>query len=135
MNFDLVIVDDSALWLSVAEKLANLHPNVNEVFTFDDAMDAWVFLQVNKSTVLMTDIEMPWMNGLSFLSMFSEKLHVISTSTKMSYKLHATELGSVDFLSKPFSKSAFNSALTAVHQRISPKRNIANRYLSPPNNK
>ncbi|WP_339651195.1 hypothetical protein [uncultured Maribacter sp.] len=52
----------------------------------------------------MMDIEMPWMNEHSFRYMFSEKLYVISTSTKMSYILHAIELGSVDFLSKPFSK-------------------------------
>ena len=119
MKFDLVIVDDSTLWLSVAEKLAKSHPFVENVFTFEDAMDAWIFLQVNKSTVLMTDIEMPWMNGLSFLSMFSEKLHIISTSTKLSYRSHTTELGSVDFLSKPFSKNDFNNALTNVHERIS----------------
>jgi len=119
MKFDLVIVDDSTLWLSVAEKLAKLHPSVENIFTFEDAMDAWIFLQVNKATVLMTDIEMPWMNGLSFLSMFSEKLHVISTSTKLSYKSYTKELGSVDFLSKPFSKNDFNNALTNVHTRIS----------------
>lgn len=119
MKFDLVIVDDSTLWLSVAEKLAKSHPSVDNVYSFEDAMDAWIFLQVNKPTVLMTDIEMPWMNGLSFLSMFSEKLHVISTSTKLSYKSYTKELGSVDFLSKPFSKTEFNDALTKVHKRIS----------------
>tara|TARA_R110000744_G_scaffold190557_3_gene309818 strand:- start:5126 stop:5416 length:291 start_codon:yes stop_codon:yes gene_type:complete len=91
--------------------LAKLHPNV-------EVMDAWIVLQVNKSNVLMTDIEMPSMNGLSFLSMFSEKLHVIFTSTKMSCRLHAIELGSVNFLSRPFSKTEFNHALKDVHERI-----------------
>lgn len=118
MKLDLVIVDDSTLWLSIAEKLATAHPAVEQVYTFSEAIDAWIFLQVNKCNVLMTDIEMPWMTGLSFLSMFGEKLHVISTSTKIAYKPHTAELGSIDFLSKPFSKSAFNEALTNVHELI-----------------
>ena len=119
MKLDLVIVDDSELWLSIAEKLASLHPNVKSITTFNDALDAWIFLQTNQSTVLMTDIEMPDMNGLSFLSMFSSKLPVISTSTKKGYTSSATELGCVDFLSKPFSKNDFNLALTNVYERIS----------------
>ena len=119
MKLNLVIVDDSALWLSVTEKLARLHPNVESITTFDDALDAWIFLQTNQSTVLMTDIEMPGMNGLSFLTMFSSKLPVISTSTKTNYNALAAELGCVDFLSKPFSKEDFNRALTNVYERIS----------------
>lgn len=121
MKLDIVIVDDSALWLSVAEKLATNHPAVRSVNTFSDAMDAWIFLQTNNANLLMTDIEMPWMTGLSFLSMFSGKLHVIATSTKISYKPQANELGSFDFLSKPFSKTDFNKSLTNVREKISPQ--------------
>ena len=119
MKLELVIVDDSALWLTVAEKLAKAHPNIGSVTTFDDALDAWIFLQKNQSTVLMSDVEMPFMDGLSFLTMFGEKLPIISTSTKMSYSALATELGCVDFLSKPFSKKDFNLALTNVFERVS----------------
>ena len=122
MKLDLIIVDDSVLWLSVAEKLAQVHPNVESVVTFEDALDAWIFLQTNQSSVLMTDIEMPWMNGLSFLSMFSNKLPTISTSTKKEYERHAMELGCVTFLSKPFSKIKFNRALTDIYERISLER-------------
>lgn len=118
MKLDLVIVDDSTLWLSIAEKLANAHPAVDSVVTFTDAMDAWIFLQVNSGNVLMTDIEMPWMNGLSFLSMFGQKTHVISTSTKIGFKPLTAERGSIEFLSKPFSKVAFNQALDKVHKLI-----------------
>ena len=85
MKLDLIIVDDSVLWLSVAEKLAQVHPNVESVVTFEDALDAWIFLQTNQSSVLMTDIEMPWMNGLSFLSIVNNKLPTISKSTKKEY--------------------------------------------------
>lgn len=119
MKLNLVIVDDSPVWLSIAEKMANVHPAVENVFTFSDSLDAWIFLQMNNANVLMTDIEMPWMNGLSFLSMFGQKIRVISTSTEIDYQPHTAERGSVDFLSKPFSKVAFNAALTKVHKLVS----------------
>ena len=40
MKLELVIVDDSTLWLSLAEKLAKTHPLVGSVTTFDDSYDA-----------------------------------------------------------------------------------------------
>ncbi|WP_423999108.1 LytR/AlgR family response regulator transcription factor [Maribacter sp. IgM3_T14_3] len=119
MKLNLVIVDDSAIWLSIAEKLALAHPDVANVTTFDDSLDAWIYLQTNQSTALMTDIEMPCINGFSFLSMFSAKLPIITTSTRKNYAGHAKEFGCVGFLSKPFSKKDFNLALTNVHERIS----------------
>lgn len=122
MKLNLVIVDDSALWLSIAEKLAKFHPNVESVTTFDDSLDAWIFLQRNQSTALMTDIEMPCMDGLSFLSMFSAKLPVISTSTKKNYTERATELGCADFLLKPFSKKEFDFTLTNVYESVSQQK-------------
>ena len=52
----------------------------------------------NQATVLMIDIEMPCMNGLSFLKMFSAKLPIISTSTKKEFSSQAMQLGCVEYL-------------------------------------
>ncbi len=121
MKLDLVIVDDSDLWLSLAEKMALKHPLIGRVETFNDSFDAWVYLQLSKPNVVMTDIEMPGMNGLSFLEMFAGKLPFITSSTKNSYAMHAKELGCVDFLCKPFSKKDFNNAITQVAEKLGKK--------------
>ncbi|MDO1499080.1 response regulator [Winogradskyella maritima] len=63
MKLELVIVDDSPLWLSLAEKLASAHPLVGGVLTFEDSYDAWIHIQIAKPQVVMADIEMPGMNG------------------------------------------------------------------------
>ena len=118
MKVDLVIVDDSKIWLSIAKKLAENHPLVQHVTTFEDSMDAWVYLQTSHANVLMTDIEMPSMNGLSFITMFGRKLPVISSSTKASFAPHAMELGSSNFLPKPFSKKDFDYTIQYVHQNL-----------------
>ena len=118
MKLDLIIVDDSQLWLSLAEKQAKRHPLIGRVTTFDDSMDAWVYLQLSKPQVVMTDIEMPGMNGLSFLEMFGDKVPFISSSTVEGFAVIAKELGCSGFLSKPFSKSNFDAAIRAVYREI-----------------
>ncbi|WP_435625720.1 LytR/AlgR family response regulator transcription factor [Flagellimonas sp.] len=127
MKLDLVIVDDSNLWLSLTKKLAENHPLVGRIETFNDSIDAWVYLQLTRPDLVMTDIEMPGMNGLSFLEMFGDKLPIISSSTKQGYALHAKELGCIDFLQKPFTKKVFNRAITEAHQKCYKRRRFRKR--------
>ena len=127
MKLDLVIVDDSNLWLSLAKKMAERHPLVGRIETFNDSIDAWVYLQLARPDLVMTDIEMPGMNGLSFLEMFGDKLPIISSSTKEGYALHAKELGCVDFLRKPFSKKLFSKAISEAHGKCYKRRKFRKR--------
>ena len=119
MQIHLVIVDDSNIWLNIAEKLARSNPLITSVSTFNDPMDAWIYLQTSKSNVLMTDIEMPMLNGFSFVTMFGRKLHIISSSTREEFAKHIMKLGCSNFLSKPFSKEAFDAAIQEIHQKAS----------------
>ncbi len=118
MKLELIIVDDSALWLSLAEKLAKSHPLVRSVLTFEDSYDAWVHIQLAKPQVVMADIEMPGMNGFSFLEMFGNRMPFISSSTKQEFEVIARELGCVDFISKPFTKSELHNSIDLVYNRI-----------------
>jgi len=118
MKLNLVIVDDSHLWLSLAQKLSKLHPLIGSVEVFNDSMDAWIHLQKSAPSLVITDIEMPGMNGLSFLEMFGDKLPFISSSTKKGYAAYAKELGCVDFLPKPFSKLEFDNAIEIAYKTL-----------------
>ncbi|WP_396634404.1 PleD family two-component system response regulator [Maribacter sp. R86514] len=122
MKLELVIVDDSHLWLSLAEKLAKTHPLVGKVTVFEDSYDAWVHIQINKPQFVISDIEMPGMNGLSFLEMFSNRLPFISTSTKQEFEEVARELGCIDFISKPFTKTDIHHAIDSVYYHMYGKK-------------
>ncbi|WP_291967849.1 response regulator [Maribacter sp.] len=122
MKLELVIVDDSPLWLSLAEKLAKTHPMVGKVTTFEDSYDAWVHIQINKPQFVISDIEMPGMNGLSFLEMFSNRLPFISTSTKQEFEEVARELGCIDFITKPFSKKEIHHSIDSVYYHMYGKK-------------
>ena len=131
MKLELVIVDDSTLWLSLAEKLAKTHPLVGSVTTFDDSYDAWVHIQINKPQFVISDIEMPGMNGLSFLEMFADRLPFISSSTKQEFEDVARELGCVDFITKPFTKSGLHNSIDLVYEKLYGK---SNKTISRSNN-
>lgn len=118
MKLDLVIVDDSSLWLSLAEKLAKTHPFIGRITSFLDSYDAWVYIQVAKPKAVLTDIEMPGMNGFSFLEMFSNRMSFISSSTKQSFESTARELGCADFITKPYTKSEFHGSIDLVRNQL-----------------
>lgn len=119
MKIHLALVDDSNIWLDIAERLASLNPFVASVTKFGDPMDAWVYLQTSKANVLMTDIEMPMLNGFSFVAMFGRKLHIISSSTRDEFAEHVMNLGCSNFLSKPFSKKDFDEAIKKIYEDVS----------------
>ena len=119
MKLDLVIVDDSPVWLSISKKLAEQHPLVRSVATFDDTLDAWIYIQTHKPNAIFTDVEMPGMDGMSFLYMFARRIPMISSSTQSRFASQSEELGSTGFLSKPFSKKDFDQILTKVHSALS----------------
>ena len=67
---------------------------------------------------MISDIEMPGMNGLSFLEMFADRLPFISSSTKQEFEDVARELGCVDFITKPFSKSGLHNSIDLVYEKL-----------------
>ncbi|MBD1263233.1 response regulator [Maribacter polysiphoniae] len=118
MKLDLIIVDDSYLWLSLAEKLAKTHPLIGRTTSFLDSYDAWVYIQTAKPQVVLSDIEMPGMNGFSFLEMFGNRVPFISSSTKQGFEPEARELGCADFIKKPFTKTEFNHTIDMVYNQL-----------------
>ncbi len=114
MKLDLIIVDDSQLWRSIAEQLALMNPNIGLVLTFGNATDAIGHLRQNAPDIIMTDMEMPGMDGLEMIRRLKKDYRYIASSTRVGYDVIARELGCIDFLRKPFNKTAFDSAIEKV---------------------
>ncbi len=103
----VLVVDDSALMRKLLAELLNSDPDIEVVGT---AMDAYVARDKIKSLqpdVLTLDVEMPKMDGLSFLSNLM-RLHpmpvvMVSSLTEQgaNVTMRALDLGAVDFVSKP----------------------------------
>jgi len=103
----VLIVDDSALIRQVLSKIIESDPELEVVGTAVDPIVARDKIKSLKPDVLTLDIEMPRMDGITFLRNLM-RLHpmpvvMISTLTSAGAEvtLEALEIGAIDFVSKP----------------------------------
>lgn len=107
MTIKVLVVDDSALIRSLLSEIINAQP---DMFLVGAAPDAYVARElVNRFTpdVITLDIEMPKVDGLTFLDKLMQArptpVVMISTLTEQGADatMRALELGAVDFVAKP----------------------------------
>ena len=103
----VLIIDDSALVRQVMTKILNSDSAIEVVGTAQDPFDAREKIKKLKPDVLTLDVEMPKMDGITFLSNLM-RLHplpvvMVSTLTEKGADItfEALELGAIDFISKP----------------------------------
>ncbi|PCJ33321.1 MAG: chemotaxis response regulator protein-glutamate methylesterase [Gammaproteobacteria bacterium] len=103
----VLVVDDSALVRKVLSDVLNSDPGIEVVGTAIDPFHAREKIKKLKPDVLTLDVEMPRMDGVTFLKNLM-RLHpmpvvMVSTLTEKGAQvtLEALELGAVDFVSKP----------------------------------
>jgi two-component system, chemotaxis family, protein-glutamate methylesterase/glutaminase len=103
----VLIVDDSALIRQLLSELFSRHPLLEVVGSASDPHVAREKIKQLNPDVITLDIEMPRMDGLTFLAnlMRLHPMPVVMVSSLTSQGAEATikalELGAVDFISKP----------------------------------
>ena len=103
----VLIIDDSAVVRKLLTRILSSDRDIEVVGVAHDAYMAREKIKLLKPDVLTLDVEMPKMDGLTFLSNLM-RLHplpvvMISTLTEKGAEitLNALDLGAVDFISKP----------------------------------
>jgi two-component system chemotaxis response regulator CheB len=101
------VVDDSALMRKLLREVLSQDPELEVVDVAPNALVAWEKIQTHRPDVLTLDVEMPHMDGLSFLEKLMRAqptpVVMVSTLTEKGCEttLRALELGAVDFVTKP----------------------------------
>jgi len=103
----VLIVDDSALVRQVMTELLNADSAIEVIGTAQDPLDAREKIKKLNPDVLTLDVEMPKMDGITFLANLM-RLHplpvvMVSTLTQKGADVtfEALELGAIDFVAKP----------------------------------
>jgi two-component system, chemotaxis family, protein-glutamate methylesterase/glutaminase len=103
----VLIVDDSALMRELLSQLLSKDPGLEVIGTAADPFGAWQKIQTLSPDVLTLDVEMPKMDGLTFLGklMRARPMPVVMVSTLTERgcetTLRALELGAIDYVTKP----------------------------------
>lgn len=130
MMLKLIVVDDernaAELVVRCLEK-SNL--NLKTVGIFESAPEALEYIKHNTVDIVLTDIKMPEMDGLTFLEILSEnypsvKTVVFSGFDDFNFAKRALSFGVCDYLLKPIVLKELFECLKKVSKRITAEKRI-----------
>jgi two-component system chemotaxis response regulator CheB len=141
----VLIVDDSAVVRKLASEALSADPGIDVVGTAVDPYVARDRIRELSPDVLTLDLEMPRMDGLTFLRLLMESrplpVVVMSSLTQRGsdYTLEALRLGAVDFIGKPSGSYSFGDlgaqliakVKAAAAARVRPSRAVAAPAIRP----
>jgi len=119
MGKNILLVDDSSTMRKiVGRSLRQAGLNFDNIFEAADGLEALALLDREKVDVILTDINMPNMDGIAFLREKAERAiikgipaFIISTETGDDVLGEAKSLGAVGVVKKPFTPEKINEAL------------------------
>jgi two-component system chemotaxis response regulator CheB len=130
----VMVVDDSAVIRGLLQRIMATDPSIEVVASASNGQSAIQMLRSHDIQVVVLDIEMPVMDGLSALPQLLEidpdlKVIVASTLTQRNAEISmkALELGATDYLPKPTSPREINADGAFHRELLSKIRSLAGR--------
>jgi DNA-binding LytR/AlgR family response regulator len=118
-----LIVDDEPLAQEVIENYITRIPNLEVVKKCSDAIQAFEVMKKEKIDLIFLDIQMPVIDGLSFLKSIKNIPSVIITTAFPQHAVESYDFDVTDYLLKPIS---FERFLKAVNKALDKKNTVAN---------
>lgn len=119
---NILIVDDSAAIRKILQRvLGQANIPITQVFEAGDGCEALAVLQANKVGLILSDINMPNMDGLHFLSKVkaveewrSVPVVMITTEGSHAKVMEAVQLGAAGYVRKPFTPDQLKGKLAGL---------------------
>ncbi len=122
MALDILIVDDSAAIRKILQRvLLQTEVPIGKVLEAGDGVEALAALKENKVGLILSDINMPNMDGLQLLSEVKASAEyrnvpvlMITTEGAQAKVLEAVNLGAVGYVRKPFTADQIKEKLVGL---------------------
>jgi two-component system chemotaxis response regulator CheY len=122
MALDVLIVDDSAAIRKILQRvLIQAEVPLGKVHEAGDGLEALAALKLHTVGLILSDINMPNMDGLQFLSAVKAQLItknvpviMITTEGSSTKVMEAVSLGAAGYVRKPFTAEQIKEKLTGL---------------------
>ncbi len=122
-----LVVDDEPLAREAIKVYIEKMPDLEIAGECENALQAIAILRKQQIDLIFLDIEMPEIDGITFLQMIKNIPGVIFTTAYRNYAVEAFELDVIDYLLKPISFDRFVSAINKYYERTSKIIDIQNK--------
>ena len=106
-----IVIDDEPFARNLLEEYISKVPYLNLLGSFSGGLKALELLNSQPVDLLFLDIQMPEINGITFLKSLNDKPNVIFTTAYAEFALEGYELNATDYLLKPFDFPRFLKAV------------------------
>lgn len=115
-----IVIDDEPFARNLLEEYISKVPYLNLLGSFSSGLKALELLNSQPVDLLFLDIQMPEINGITFLKSLNDKPNVIFTTAYAEFALEGYELNATDYLLKPFDFPRFLKAV----EKVTPAKNL-----------
>lgn len=130
-TFSVLIVDDEPIQRKIMRSLCEQSLFFETIVDAKDAVEALSLLNQSHFDLMLLDINMPLLSGLSLAKTIPSHTKVIFVTAYSEHAVEAFELNVLDYLLKPVSFERFLKAIQKLHLT----ENTANESIPSPDNK
>lgn len=121
-KINCIIIDDEPLGRDVVESFAKEVSYLNILETFENPVEAMIFVKENPVDLIFSDIEMPKINGLELLRTLENPPVFIFITAYREFALDGFDTGATDYLVKPVRFDRFLKAVQKAKDYLDLKK-------------
>jgi DNA-binding LytR/AlgR family response regulator len=125
MQIKCVAIDDEPLALELIREYLSGFPQLQLMYTFNDAVSGGEYVRKNEVDLLFVDINMPDITGIELVKSLQEKPAIIFTTAYKNFAHEGFELDAVDYMLKPISRERFAKGVNKAIEYIKYKKTAA----------
>jgi len=109
-----IIVDDEPKAIELLKSYLSHFSSIELVGTFRNGLKAFEYLSKEPVDLILLDINMPHISGISLSRMLPENVKVIFTTAYSEYAVESYEIQAVDYLVKPITLERFTKSISRI---------------------
>ncbi|MDE6115423.1 response regulator transcription factor [Barnesiella sp. WM24] len=111
MSLKTLIIDDEPIALEKLKSYVEKTPSLLLAGACGNGIEAAAFLSADKPDLIITDINMPDLNGMDFVKTLSDAPMIIFTTAYPQYAVESYKVSAVDYILKPYGYVEFTKAV------------------------